>query len=135
MARAKDVIRILGGIFVIISGFMLLGLFGWEPPIAGPEARPFQAAMHEAGYFLPIIMTVFLITGASFVLNLYGAISSIVLLPISVNIVLFHTVLEAGQAPVAIAFFAINCFMLWYYRAAYAPLLRPRIANKKQKRD
>ena len=128
MQRAIDLIRMLGGIFVFISGLMLLGVFGWEPPLAGPEARPFQSAMHDAGYFLPMITAVFLITGASFVANLYGALSSLALLPISVNIVLFHTVLEAGQLTLALVFFAINCYMLWYYRSAYKSLMITRPA-------
>jgi len=133
MPSAQDLIRILGGIFVIVSGLMLLGIFGWEPPIAEPKARPFQYAMHDAGYFLPIITAVLLVTGASFVSNLYGALSSLALLPISVNIVLFHAVLEAGQLPLAIGFFAINCYMLWYYRSAYKSLLEARLNDQRRK--
>ena len=58
--------------------------------------------MHDAGYFLPIITAVFLVAGASFVFNLYGAVSTLAMLPISVNIVLFHTVPDAGQLPLAV---------------------------------
>lgn len=126
MPNWKDVIRVLCGGFVFISGLMLLGLFGWEPPVAGPEARPFQSAMHDAGYFLPIITAVFLVSGVSSVFNLYGAMTTLALLPISVNIVLFHAVLEAGQLPLAIGFFAINCYLLWYYKEQYRPLFRSK---------
>ena len=126
MTRALDIIRIICGLLVFIFGLMGLGIFGWEPPIAGPEARPFQLAMHEAGYFMPIMTAMFLVTGMSFILNRYGALGAIVLFPVSLNIILFHTFLEAGQLPAAIFLFAINCFMLWYQRDAYVPLLRPR---------
>ncbi len=126
MPNWKDVIRIFSGGFIFISGLMLLGLFGWEPPVAGAEARPFQSAMHDAGYFLPIITAVFLVAGASSVLNLYGAMTTLVLLPISVNIVLFHAVLEGGQLPLAIGFFAINCYLLWYYKEQYRLLFRAK---------
>ena len=129
MANAKEIVRIAGGIFVTISGLMLLGLFGWEPPVAGAEARPFQIAMHDAGYFLPIITATFLLTGVCLILNLFGALASLALLPVSINIVLFHAFLEAGQLPLAIGFFAINCFMLWYYRSAYGPLLDAKLAS------
>lgn len=124
MARTLDIARIVCGILVLTSGLMGLGVFGWEPPIAGPEARPFQIAMHEAGYFLPIMTATFLVTGISFITNRYAALSAVVLFPVSLNILLFHTILEAGQLPVAIVFFIINCFMLWYCRAAYSPLLK-----------
>ena len=126
MTRALGITRISCGILVFVSGLMGLGIFGWEPPIAGPEARPFQLAMHEAGYFMPIMAATFLVTGLSFAVDRYAALSTIVLFPISINILLFHSLLEAGQFPVAIFFFAINCFMLWYCRAAYAPLLRAK---------
>lgn len=126
MPGRSDLMRIVFGGFVLVSGLMLLGLFGWEPPIAGPEARMFQSAMHDAGYFLPIITGIFLATGISFVFNIYGAMSALALLPISVNIVLFHGVLEAGQLPLAIGFFSINCYLLWYYRDQYRSLFSVR---------
>ena len=129
MPTAKDLIRILSGGFIFVSGLMMLGLFGWEPPVAGPEARPFQIAMHEAGYFLPIITGIFLVTGSSVMFNVFGAISTLLLLPVSVNIVLFHAVLDAGQLPLAIGFFAVNSYLIWYYREQYRPLLFAKPGN------
>ena len=128
MPSVKDLMRILCGAFVFVSGLMLLGLFGWETPLAGAEARPFQSAMHDAGYLLPMITAIFLVAGACSIFNVYGAISTLALLPISVNIVLFHSVLEAGQLPLAIGFFLINCYLLWYYRQQYRSLfiMKPR---------
>ncbi len=126
MTRALDITRIICGVLVFVSGLMGLGIFGWEPPVAGPKARPFQLAMHEAGYFMLIMTAIFLITGISFVINRYAALSAIVLFPVTLNILLFHTFLEGGGLPAAVVFFAVNCFMLWFYREAYVPLLRPR---------
>ncbi len=129
VARTLTILRIICGALVFASGLMGLGILGWEPPIAGPEARPFQIAMHNAGYFVPIMTAVFLVSGLSFILDRYVALAAIMLFPVSLNILLFHTVLEAGQIPVAVLFFAINCFMLWYRREAYAALLKSRIQN------
>lgn len=126
MARLIEITRIGCGVLVFVSGLMSLGIFGWEPPIAGPEARPFQLAMHEAGYFMPIMTATFLFVGASFVTNRFAPLSAIVLFPVSLNIILFHVFLGGGQLPVAILLFAINSYMLWYSRSAYRPLLRPR---------
>ena len=125
----KDVLRILAGGFIFVSGLLMLGLFGWEPPVAGPEARPFQIAMHDAGYFMPVITAVFLAVGASVICNRFGALASLALLPISVNIVLFHAVLEAGQLPLAAGFFLVNCYLLWYYRGQYRALWRSKPAS------
>ena len=117
---------IFGGL-IVLSGLMNLGLFGFEPPEAGLGARQFQLAMHDAGYFLPIITAVFIISGISVITNRYGALGTLLLAPVSANILLFHTILEGGQLPVAIIFCAMNCFLLWYYRAAYRPLFRPGV--------
>ena len=127
MARDLHILRMICGALVFVFGLMSIGVFPWEPPIAGPAARPFQVAMHEAGYFMPIMTATFLITGIGFVLNRFAALAAFVLFPVSFNILLFHTVLEAGQLPAAILLFVINSFMLWYCREAYAPLLRPRL--------
>jgi len=126
LTRTLTIIRAICGTLVVIGGLMGLGIFGWEPPIAADEARPFQVAMHDAGYFMPIVTGVFLTTGFCFIFNCFAALAAIVLFPVSLNILLFHTVLEAGQLPAAAALFAVNCFMLWYCREAYAALLRPR---------
>lgn len=127
MSRAIEGLRIVAGALVFISGLMGLGLFGFEPPVAEPNARAFQLAMHGAGYFLPIVTAVFLISGLSFLLNRFAAFSAILLAPVSANILLFHTILGAGELPAALLLSVINGYMLWYCRAAYAPLLRPKI--------
>jgi hypothetical protein len=69
---------------------------------------------------------IFLITRISFLIDRYAALSAIVLFPVTLNILLFHTFLEGGGLPAAVVFFAVNCFMLWFWREAYVPLLRPR---------
>jgi putative oxidoreductase len=127
MARIIEIFRVLFGSLIFLSGLMNLGLFGFEPPEAGVGGRQFQLAMHDAGYFLPIITAVFIIAGISVVVNRYGALGSLLLVPVSGNILLFHSVLEGGQLPVAIILFAMNCFLLWYYRAAYRLLFKPRV--------
>jgi putative oxidoreductase len=126
MLGALAVARILCGAAVLACGLLLLGAFGWEPPVAPPHARAFQVAMHDAGYFLPIITAVFLVTGVSFIFDRYAALAALVLLPISVNMLLYHAVLGGGQLPVALLFFGVNCYVLWYCRAAYGPLLRAK---------
>lgn len=115
------------GCLVILCGLMNLGLFGFTPPEATGEGRQFQIGIHSAGYILPIISVTFILAGTAVVSNRFGALGTLLIVPISVNILLFHTVLGGGQSPVAIIFFAANCYLLWYYRAAYRSLLVPRV--------
>ena len=127
MARPVEVLRMFLGGLIVLSGLMNLGLFGFEPPEAGLRGRQFQLAMHNAGYFLPVITTIFIISGISVVTNRYGALGALLLAPVSANIMLFHAILEGGQLPAAIIFCAMNCFLLWYYRAAYRSLFKPGV--------
>ena len=126
MPRTIEIVRIFCGVLVVTSGLMNLGLFGFEPPIAESGGRQFQIAMQEAGYFLPIITAVFLVAGASIILNRFGALGSLLLAPVSANILLFHAVLGGGQVTLAIVFSVINLYCIWYYRNAYKPLFKPR---------
>lgn len=127
MTRALNITRMICGILVFTAGLNTVGAFGWEAPVAGPKASSFKLAMHEAGYFRPILAATLLVTGMSFVVNRYAALSAVVLFPVSLNILLFHSLLGGGQLPAAIIFFAINGLMLWYHREAYSPLLKPRL--------
>lgn len=127
MIKVFKATRILCGILITIAGLMNMGLFGFEPPVAGPEGRPFQIAMQEAGYFLPIFTIVFIGTGISVIIDRFAALASVILFPISLNILLFHVFLEAGQLIAAIIFFLMNCFLLWYYRKAYVPLFKSKL--------
>ena len=127
MSRVFEIVRILCGILVVVSGLMNLGLFGFEPPGAEPGGRQFQLAMQEAGYFLPIITAVFFAAGTSIIIDRFGALGSLLLAPISANILLFHAVLGGGHIALAIVFFAINLYCIWYYRNAYTALFKPRI--------
>jgi len=131
LKRTIAVLRIICGLLVFAVGLLNLGAFGFEPPVAGPDARQFQLAMQEAGYFMPIMSAMFLIAGASFVTNRYAALMAAALFPVSINILLYHTILNAGEMAAAVIFFAINIFMLWYCREAYVPLLCSKLPSEK----
>ncbi len=126
MKQAMDIGRIAIGVFVIVCGLMNLGLFGFEPPQAQGVALQFQIAMHEAGYFLPFITSAFLSAGTCIVLNRFGALATLVLIPISVNILFFHLLPGGANLPVAIVLFCMNGYLLWYYRGSYRSLLKSR---------
>jgi len=49
----------------------------------------------------------------------------VILAPIIVNIVAFHIYLSPDLLPVALLVAALELFLAWYYRAAFAPLFKP----------
>jgi hypothetical protein len=46
----------------------------------------------------------------------------VILAPVIVNILCFHIFLSPDLLPLAIVVTAIELFLAWYYRAAFAPL-------------
>jgi hypothetical protein len=86
-----------------------------------------MAEIQGAGYFFVVIRAVYIAAGAGLLFDRYGALSAIVLFPISLNILLFHSVLHPEGIPQASGFFALSCLVLYTNRKAYRPLLESRV--------
>ena len=126
MPKPLELVRILCGLFILVSGLMNLGLFGFEPPEVGPAGRQFQIAMQESAYLLPIVTLIFILAGVAIVIDRFGALASMAVAPIAVNILLFHAFSASPVLPMAIFFSVVSSYCLWYYRKAYLPLLRSK---------
>ena len=110
----------------ILIAFSLTPLFGWEPPPVQPGAQLMQEALLSSGYIIPIILVVYFLVGTSWIANLFVPLSAVVLFPISLNILLFHWVLNRTAFSLAAAtlLFAVNLYMLYQSRRAYSALLK-----------
>ena len=110
----------------ILIAFSLMPLFGWEPPPVRPGAQLMQEAIFSSGYIIPIILIVYVLVGISWIANLFVPLSAVVLFPISLNIFLFHWVLNrtAFSLVAATLLFAVNLCMLYQSRRAYRALLK-----------
>lgn len=127
MPKSLEIVRMLCGLFIIISGLMNLGLFGFNPPEIGPAGRQFQIAIQESVYLLPVITTLFIVAGGAIIVDRFGALASLAVAPIAVNILLFHSFSASPALPMAIFFGIVSLYCLWYYRDAYLPLLRSKL--------
>ena len=121
--------RIAQALFgAILVGFSLMPLFGWEPPSVQPQAQPMQEALLSSGYIIPVILIVYFVVGISWISNLFVPLSSVVLFPISFNILLFHWTLNRTPFSLTAASLlgAVNLYMLYQCRLAYGPMLKLR---------
>jgi len=126
MLKPIEIVRIFCGLFILVSGLMNLGLFGFEPPEVGPAGRQFQIAIQESVYLLPIVTVVFILAGVGIVVDRFGALASLAVAPIAVNILLFHVFSSSPMLPMAVFFGVVSLYCLWYYREAFAPLLKSK---------
>jgi len=116
----------LGLIFVASS---VAGIFQLVPPPTNypPAALAFAGALVGSGYMIVAVWTVQLVSGVALLLNLWTPLFLVVLVPITVNIMLFHlfltpqAMLSAG-APGIVAFL-LNVALLWLYRGYYTRML------------
>jgi putative oxidoreductase len=122
--RPHTIFQVLFGVVLLV--FVAMGVLGWQPPPVLAKAEPLRDAIFASGYIIPSILIVYFISGASFVSNRFVPMASVILFPVSLNILLFHAVLNPTGRSVAIAsaLFVANVYMLYQARAACRPLLR-----------
>ena len=62
-------------------------------------------------------------SGLALIFNKYGALMSIILMSISVNIILFHTTLDQANIGPGLVVLVLNILALYGYKAKYKDLL------------
>ena len=112
---------ILGLIFFI---FGLNGFFHFIPMQPMPEqAGAFFGGLMASGYFIPVLAGTQTLCGALLIAGAFVPLALIVLAPILVQIVLFHTFLAPSGLPLA-AFICILEIYLAFFAMPYAPIVK-----------
>ena len=115
----------------IILVMPILGLVGVFPPPTQdlyntPEAFAFIETITE-GRYISMIMAVVHVLALVCLWTRRTALTALLILPITVNVVAFHAFLDGGLlTPGAIlgnVMLLINLYFLWQHRRVYAPLL------------
>ena len=83
-----------------------------------------MAAFQDTGYLLSFIQGLELLIGILLVTNLFTPLALLLLLPVSVNILLFHIFLAPPVGP-GLFVFGLIAFLIWVYQSHYLPLLQP----------
>jgi putative oxidoreductase len=83
-------------------------------------------AIISSGYIFATIRLVYVFSGIAFLVDGFAPLGAVVLFPIRLNILLFHSVHHPPSIPQASVFFVLNCLVLYVNRGAYLPLFRSR---------
>lgn len=113
--------RILFGL-----GFLTFGLNGFlqfmpTPPVT-PEAGALLGALAKTGYFFPMIKIVEIVTGALILLNLFGALATVLISPILVGITTIHLFLNPAGLPMMIFLHILHGILIYSYKENYKGL-------------
>ena len=114
--------RLLLGLLFAIFG--LNGFLQFLPiPPADGDAGTFMGGLFATGYFFPMLASVQLLVGLALLSNILTAIALIVLAPITVNIVLYHTLVPDGM-PLALLILVLHLGLAWSLRSRFQPLFQ-----------
>lgn len=120
------IVRTLMGL--AFTAFGIMGLFHLAPqPKDLPKAvMDFMSAMNNTHYFFPLLFGTQLLVGLMLLFNLFAPLALVLIMPVLVNIILYHIFLQPeGIVPGAILML-IELYLAWVYRKAYRPLLTMR---------
>ena len=122
------VARVLLGLVFFVFG--LGGLLNWFPP-PPPESLPpklvaFDAAMRSSGYLFELVKGTEAAMGLLLLVNRFVPLALVILAPIIVNILLVHVLLAPAGIAMAVIILALELYLAWVHRRAFAPLLTPR---------
>src|SRR4051794_30682547 len=122
MKIATAFFRILLGFIYLVFGLdYFLHFIPYQPAHTGIAAA-FKAGLQGAGYFYPMIKTIQVVCGISLLINRYAPFSAVVLFPISVNVLLFHTFLVPSGWLMGVFLVVPNLFLGYAYRVYYRPM-------------
>src|SRR6185503_14084320 len=115
--------RIFLGFIFVFSGLNGFFRFLAIPPMHG-KAETFIEGLIASGYVFPVLFATYLVAGGALLIGRFVPLALVLLAPAIVNIFAVHVLHAPAGLPMAMAVVALEVFLAWRYRAAYAPLLR-----------
>ena len=112
MKIATLIVRILIGALLLFASLSYFFKFGEQPELVG-DIKTVMTGFMATKYLLPLAKLVELICGLSFVTGKFMKISSIILVPITLNILLVNVFLMPEGIPIAAALLLGNLFIIY----------------------
>jgi uncharacterized membrane protein YphA (DoxX/SURF4 family) len=128
---AATIARILLGLIFFIFGLNFFFHFIPAGPMPEGKAAAFVGGLFQSGYLFPFLKVVEVTSGILLLANRYVPLVLVVLMPISINIFLFHTQLFPTVPTVIISILIIvsQLYLAWVNRNSYRQLFISRPAR------
>ncbi len=110
--KVTMVLRLLLGLILLVFGLNKFLNFLPMPPMEG-GAGAFMGALNDTGYMFPLIAITEIVAGALLLLNKWTGLALIFAAIISVNIVLFHLVLDISGTGLAAVVAVLNALVMY----------------------
>lgn len=122
MKIAVIIVRILMGLMFLFAAIAVLFKLAPQPELKG-GAKLFMEGMVASVYLMPLLKITELLCGIAFVSGRFVPLATVVIFPITLNILFYHVFLAPEGLPVAIAILLGNLFLAYACRKNYATLL------------
>lgn len=110
---------LLGFIYLVFGLDYFLHFIPYQPLHTG-KTGAFIAGLKGIGYFYPMIKVIQITGGLSLLFNLYAPFFAVVLFPISLNVLLFHTILVPSGWLMGVTLMVPNLLLGYGYRRYYS---------------
>lgn len=121
MKIAVIVVRILIGLLLLFASVVVLFKLMPQPEMTG-SAKVFNDGIVAAVYLMPFIKITELLCGLAFISGRFVTLATVVIFPITLNILLYHIFVVPEGLPVALFLIFGNLFLAYYYRKNYQAL-------------
>jgi len=120
MKTATLIARVLLGLIYLLFGINFFFPFmPMNQPKMSEAATAFSGGLFGSGYFFQYMKVLEILSAIALLINRFTAFFLLVLLPISLNIFLFHIVLAPAGAVIGIGIIALNLFLCVAYFKYY----------------
>ena len=123
MKIAMIIVRTLMGLLFLFASIVILFNLFPKPELTG-VTKTFNEGLESVGYFMPFLKITELLCGLAFVTGRFVPLATVVIAPIILNIFFFHLLIDRSGLAVAVFLVLANAFVAYYYRNAYAGLLK-----------
>jgi putative oxidoreductase len=127
MKIAIIVVRLLMGLMFLFASIVVLFKLMPQPEMKG-NAKVFMDGLAATGYFMTLLKLTELVCGIAFVCGRFVPLATVVIFPITLNILFYHAFVEPEGLPVAIPLMLGNLFLAYACRKNYKTLVAAKIA-------
>ena len=125
MKTAALIARILLGLMFVIFGLNGFLHFIPQPPMAPGLARDYFTVLSASHYMVPVFLLQ-LTGGALLLVNRYVPLALVLLGPVLVNILMFHTLMAPAGIPPGLLATVLWLIVFYQHRAAFAGIFTMR---------
>ena len=120
-SKFTQIVRILLGLILIAFGANKI--YSFIPlPQPPPQAADLMASLADTGYILTLVAIFEIIIGFLLICRMWVPFVLLLLVPLSLNILLFHLFLDIPAMGTALLVVLLNGILIYKHRQKYKPL-------------